>query len=152
VPVELTRRPIVNHIARGEAVYDPFLGSGTTDLRSDRERSRTSKGERTLMAMRGRPPKPTALKVIEGNLGKRPLNDREPRLEVKEPEIPGHLDEVARTEWKRITPILVQMRVLTEAEQVMLGCLCQTYSTLIDAQAKLKIAGLLYQTPSGYVQ
>jgi DNA modification methylase len=29
-PVELMRRPILNHIARGELVYEPFLGSGTT--------------------------------------------------------------------------------------------------------------------------
>ena len=29
-PVELTRRPILNHTKRGELVYEPFLGSGTT--------------------------------------------------------------------------------------------------------------------------
>jgi DNA modification methylase len=29
-PVELTRRPLLNHTSRGELVYDPFLGSGTT--------------------------------------------------------------------------------------------------------------------------
>jgi DNA modification methylase len=29
-PVELMRRPILNHTKRGEPVYDPFLGSGTT--------------------------------------------------------------------------------------------------------------------------
>ena len=29
-PVELMRRPILNHVKRGEMVYDPFLGSGTT--------------------------------------------------------------------------------------------------------------------------
>lgn len=29
-PVELMRRPIVNHTVAGDAVYDPFLGSGTT--------------------------------------------------------------------------------------------------------------------------
>ena len=29
-PLELMRRPIVNHTQRGESVYDPFLGSGTT--------------------------------------------------------------------------------------------------------------------------
>jgi DNA modification methylase len=29
-PVELMRRPILNHLKRGQAVYDPFLGSGTT--------------------------------------------------------------------------------------------------------------------------
>jgi DNA modification methylase len=29
-PIELMRRPILNHTKRGTAVYDPFLGSGTT--------------------------------------------------------------------------------------------------------------------------
>jgi DNA modification methylase len=29
-PVELMRRPILNHIKRGALVYEPFLGSGTT--------------------------------------------------------------------------------------------------------------------------
>jgi DNA modification methylase len=29
-PVELMRRPILNHTERGAVVYDPFLGSGTT--------------------------------------------------------------------------------------------------------------------------
>ena len=29
-PVELMRRPILNHTVKGDAVYDPFLGSGTT--------------------------------------------------------------------------------------------------------------------------
>jgi DNA modification methylase len=29
-PIEIMRRPILNHTKRGELVYDPFLGSGTT--------------------------------------------------------------------------------------------------------------------------
>jgi DNA modification methylase len=29
-PVELMRRPILNHLKRGELVYEPFMGSGTT--------------------------------------------------------------------------------------------------------------------------
>jgi DNA modification methylase len=29
-PADLMRRPILNHLRRGELVYDPFLGSGTT--------------------------------------------------------------------------------------------------------------------------
>jgi DNA modification methylase len=29
-PVELMRRSILNHTVKGDAVYDPFLGSGTT--------------------------------------------------------------------------------------------------------------------------
>jgi DNA modification methylase len=29
-PVELMRCPILNHTRRGDLVYEPFLGSGTT--------------------------------------------------------------------------------------------------------------------------
>jgi len=34
-PVELMRRPIVNHTKRGDIVYDPFLGSGTTMMAAE---------------------------------------------------------------------------------------------------------------------
>jgi DNA modification methylase len=34
-PVELMRRPILNHTKRGQVVYDPFLGSGTTMMAAE---------------------------------------------------------------------------------------------------------------------
>lgn len=34
-PVELMRRPILNHTKPGDAVYDPFLGSGTTVIAAE---------------------------------------------------------------------------------------------------------------------
>lgn len=34
-PVECMRRPIVNHAKRGDAIYDPFLGSGTTMMAAE---------------------------------------------------------------------------------------------------------------------
>ena len=34
-PVEVMRRPILNHTKKGESVYDPFLGSGTTVIAAD---------------------------------------------------------------------------------------------------------------------
>jgi DNA modification methylase len=34
-PVEIMRRPIMNHTVAGDAVYDPFLGSGTTLIAAD---------------------------------------------------------------------------------------------------------------------
>lgn len=37
-PVELMRRPILNHTKRGEAIYDPFLGSGTTLIAAEATR------------------------------------------------------------------------------------------------------------------
>lgn len=36
-PVECMRRPMVNHTKRGEAVYDPFLGSGTSVIAAETE-------------------------------------------------------------------------------------------------------------------
>ena len=47
------------------------------------------------MATRGRKPKPTALKVLEGNPGKRPLNENEPKPERKAPECPSWLEPEA---------------------------------------------------------
>jgi DNA modification methylase len=35
-PVELMRRPILNHTERGGVIYDPFLGSGTTLIAAER--------------------------------------------------------------------------------------------------------------------
>src|SRR5689334_3828108 len=54
------------------------------------------------MGFRGPAPKPTAIKKIQGNPGKRPLNENEPQLEPGIPECPDYLDEIARKEWARI--------------------------------------------------
>ena len=101
-------------------------------------------------------PKPTALRVLEGNPGKRALNAREPRPLDGEPEMPKHLDTVARKEWRRLVPLLLSMRVLTEADGIALANLCQAYSTLIQAQNLMRKASdsgksaLLMKTPAGY--
>ena len=49
--------------------------------------------------MRGRKPTPTAIKVLEGNPGKRPLNDREPQPPKKAPSCPKWLEPDAKREW-----------------------------------------------------
>lgn len=104
------------------------------------------------MGYRGPAPKPTAIRVLEGNRGRRPLNDAEPRPDPVPPKCPKHLDAEAKREWKRIVPILTRMRVLTEADGHSLANLCQAYSTMVRAQTKLNESGLLLKTPSGYVQ
>jgi P27 family predicted phage terminase small subunit len=44
------------------------------------------------------------------------------------------------------------MKVLTEADYIAVGNLCQAYSTLIDAQKHLNKSGILFKTPNGYIQ
>jgi P27 family predicted phage terminase small subunit len=107
--------------------------------------------------MPGPPPKPTAIKILEGRRGHHPLNDREPTPLVMEPEMPKHLDAIARREWRRLVPILISMRVLTEADGIALASLCSAYSTLIQTQSlirKQEASGkspLLMRTNTGYV-
>lgn len=104
------------------------------------------------MGLRGPAPKPTAIRIYEGNPSRRPLNTREPRPEPKMPRCPAYLDAEAKREWKRLAPLLLKMGVLTEADYHSLGNLCQAYSTMVKAQTKLTETGLLLRTPSGYVQ
>ena len=104
------------------------------------------------MGLRGPAPKPTAIKRLEGNPGKRKLNQAEPTPTLGAPECPDHLDDVARKEWDRLTSILVAMKVLTEADYIALANLCQAYSTLVNAQKRMNKTGILYKSKSGYIQ
>ena len=110
------------------------------------------------MGLRGPAPKPSGLRILEGNPARRPLPTNEPRPLPGEPDIPSYLDNDARAEWKRIVPILLGMRVLTAADGTALGNLCQAVSLLKQAHHTLQQAtqgggsGLLMKTPSGYVQ
>ena len=54
------------------------------------------------MATRGRKPTPTAIKELEGNPGKRALNDREPKPQKKAPACPKWLEDEAKKEWRRL--------------------------------------------------
>jgi len=78
---------------------------------------------------RGPPKKPSALKVVQGTFRK----DREPRSPVDlEPGTPGPPDGMSRAAlacWERITPKLVQARVLTELDREMLAAYCECWAT-----------------------
>jgi len=92
---------------------------------------------------RGRTSIPTNLKVMRGNPGKRGLNKREPKPTAADPACPEHLDPVAKQEWDRLLPILRTMRVLTEADGILLANLCSALATQFQAQETLKMTGLV---------
>jgi len=104
------------------------------------------------MGFRGPAPKPTALKKLQGNPGKRKLNSNEPQLATGIPQCPDHLDDIAHREWDRVSKLLLGMKVLTEADYIALASLCQAYSTLIAAQRQMNKSGILLKTKSGYIQ
>ena len=69
------------------------------------------------MARTGRPPKPTVLKLIEGNRGHRPISTDEPRPEVQIPSCPRHVKGEARKEWRRIAVELKGLGLLTRIDR-----------------------------------
>src|SRR3990172_2095863 len=97
--------------------------------------------------MRGRKPKPTVLRAIEGNPGKRPLNDREPKPPEGTPDCPEYLDEHGKAEWFRLVPILKQMRVFTEVDRTALAAYCTAFSRWIHAEAQVKKYGTIVKSP-----
>ncbi len=75
--------------------------------------------------MSGRPPKPTALKVIEGNRGKRaaPRNEPDP-VYLNDLTPPAHLPPDAAAIWVDLAPRLRQALLLTELDTLALEWLC----------------------------
>lgn len=102
--------------------------------------------------MRGRKPKPTRMKLIEGNLGKRPINGREPQLPAARPTCPSHLSATAKTEWKRLATLLHKVGLLTQIDRTVLATYCQAYGRWVEAERKLATSPPLLKTPAGYVQ
>ena len=100
------------------------------------------------MATRGRKPKPTALKVLEGNPGKRPLNDREPVPPKGTLKCPAWLLPEAKKEWKRLAPALEAMGVLTMADLTAFEGYCQAYARWKEAEAFITQHGSIFQTPA----
>ena len=82
--------------------------------------------------MAGRKPKPTALRVAEGNPGKRPINAHEPKPRAKRPKMPLHLSEAARAEWRRVMRILAPMGIVTEAEADLLAMYADAYAHWVE--------------------
>lgn len=102
--------------------------------------------------MRGRKPKPTALKLLEGNPGKRPINGREPRPPNAKPTCPSHLSPTAKAEWKRLADALNQIGLLTQVDRAALAAYCQAYGRWVEAEKKLAETPTILKMPSGYIQ
>lgn len=100
----------------------------------------------------GRPPKPTALKELAGNPGKRATNKKEPTLKAERPPIPKHLQGEARKEWNRIAKQLVEIGVVTKIDRAALAAYCQNWARWVQAEQEMSRADfrMITFTESGY--
>nr|DAU65378.1 MAG TPA: terminase small subunit [Caudoviricetes sp.] len=104
------------------------------------------------MATRGRKPKPTAMKVLEGNPGKRPLNFAEPHPEKKLPDCPEWLEDEAKAEWERLAVPLYNLGLLTELDMAAFASYCQAYARWKEAEEFISQHGSIVKTKTGYWQ
>ena len=96
----------------------------------------------------GRKPTPTAVKLLKGNPGRRPLNPNEPRPSGI-PTCPEHLNAVAKAEWDRISVELSACGLLTSIDRAALAAYCATYARWLEAEQKIDRHGTVIKTQSG---
>ena len=105
-----------------------------------------------MTGSRGPLPKPTALKLIAGNPGKRALNLSDgvnPRIEIPTP--PKHLAKAALKEWRRITPILEELGLVSGLDVAALSLYCQSYGRLVELETAFN-ARVAHQVSEGAAQ
>jgi hypothetical protein len=75
--------------------------------------------------VRGRPRKPTALKILSGNPGRRPI-PKEREVEHSRPEKPARVaaDPVASPVWDELAPSRVEIGLLSDKTARLFGHLC----------------------------
>jgi len=94
---------------------------------------------------KGRKPLPTAIKKLMNNPGGRPLNENEPKPEIKAPDCPEWIanDKLAKEEWDRITVELLNVDILCEMDHALLEAYCIAYSRWVAAEKKVLEKGTL---------
>lgn len=103
--------------------------------------------------MRGTKPKPTAQRLLEGNPGKRALNDREPQpdpvgddFDTPPPIVATEPEAIA--EWLRLAPMLRKCRQVTEADRAALIACCIEWAHYRKA-VEHRLPEII-KAPSGY--
>jgi P27 family predicted phage terminase small subunit len=86
------------------------------------------------MGLRGPQATPNVLKFTQGNTGRRPieLDGVNPRVEIPTP--PKHLGREALKEWKRITPLLEELKLISGIDRTALAIYCQAAGRLFELE------------------
>ena len=93
------------------------------------------------MGRRGPKPKPSELKKLLGNPGKRPLNEHEPIPPDGEISPPSLLDAAAKPYWNQLAPVLMAMRVLTTADVFLVARYCNLLARYAELKEFLMLKG-----------
>jgi P27 family predicted phage terminase small subunit len=104
------------------------------------------------MGKRGPIPKSNEQEILEGNPSKRPLKKELPKPGPGIPTCPTWLSVAAKREWKRLTPELARMGLLSKLDRNMLAGYCSAYALWQQAQEVLNQQGTVYVSPKGKLE
>lgn len=105
----------------------------------------------------GRKPKPTQLKLVTSNPGKRQVNRKEAKTKAAIPAPPHHLTADAVEEWNRVATELFHLGILSEIDRAALAAYAMAYGRWVQAERAIaKMAekdqltrGLMIKTSNG---
>ena len=104
--------------------------------------------------MRGRKPKPTSQRRLDGNPGHRAFNANEPQSPALDESFdtpPAELQSPrAQAEWRRVAPILRKSRQVGATDRTSLIAACIEWARYLDANDKVAQLGFVVTTPNGY--
>jgi len=87
----------------------------------------------------GRPGKPPALHVLQGNRSKKNFDElieeiKAPAVPVVAPPMPSVLSDDAVAEWERLVPDLIALGLVSTLDQMALASYCQAYADWLRYQ------------------
>lgn len=105
------------------------------------------------MAKTGRKPKPAAVKLLEGNRGRRPIRPDLP-APAGTPTMPKRLlvEPAAVEKWNELVPLLLELGTLTLADAEALATLCEVYAATQACLLELRASGPVMRTDLGGVK
>ena len=96
---------------------------------------------------KGRRPKPTALKVLQGTFEPSRANDQEPQPKAGRPKTPRRLSSEARSHWKGICDHLERLNVLSLEDEPIIEAACHAYAEMRAADRLIRKHGRLLTPP-----
>lgn len=101
---------------------------------------------------RGRKPKPASVHLLNGNPSKSSIEKRFEKetdataIQIKTPPpAPDWFDDIAQEEWEKVTPLLMEIKVLTEADLSALEMYCKSYSRWKEAERTIDAVGSIME-------
>jgi P27 family predicted phage terminase small subunit len=89
------------------------------------------------MGIPGTKPEPNTLKLIKGNPGKRPITPA-PQPTPVAPKPPSWLPSIAKKEWKRLSPELERLGLLTAVDGLTFGLMLFHFAMAAEDVKELK--------------